>query len=167
MRKIIVCDYNPEWDSIYQKEKSILIATIGDVIQKIHHIGSTSVKGLSSKPIIDILIETDNLNSLDSSNHLFEKIGYEVMGEFGISGRRFFRKGGDDRTHHIHAFKINDENVIRHLAFRDYLRNNPDVAGEYSKIKLEAVSFCNNDIQKYCDYKDAFIKKYEKIAMDV
>ena len=49
------------------------------------------------------------------------------MGEFGIEGRRYYRKGGHDRTHQIHAFKVGDSNILRHIAFRDYLRHHPEV----------------------------------------
>ncbi len=55
MRKVIVCDYNSEWNTLYQKEKRLLIETPGDVVKKIHHIASTLVKGLSAKLIIEIL----------------------------------------------------------------------------------------------------------------
>ena len=51
------------------------------------------------------------------------EVGYECLGEFGIPGRRYFRKGGDERTHQVHVFDAGDrENVIRHLALCDYLR---------------------------------------------
>ncbi|MFD3262223.1 GrpB family protein [Paenibacillus lentus] len=69
------------------------------------HIGSTSVPGLKAKPITDILLVVKDIGGLDTFSAQFENLGYEVMGEFGIKGRRYFRKGGDDRTHQIHAFQ--------------------------------------------------------------
>lgn len=167
MRTIEICDYNPLWAKAFEKEKELLIHTLHKSINTVHHIGSTSVIGLSAKPVIDILIETEDINILDKYNKKMEGIGYEVMGEYGISGRRYYRKGGDKRTHHVHAFQTGDENIIRHIAFRDYLKKYSDIASEYSSLKKRAAVLCNNDINKYCDLKDSFIKKHQKIALSI
>ena len=103
--------------------------------------------------------------SLDAINGEIERVGYEVKGEFGILGRRYFQKGGDERTHQVHAFTYNDENVFRHIAFRDYLCLNSIVTEEYSALKKRVANQCNHDIVKYCDGKDAFVKHHEKIAL--
>lgn len=52
-----------------------------------------------------------------------ESLGYEVMGEYGIPGRRYFRKDAQQgiRTHNIHTFEAGSAEVERHLAFRDYM----------------------------------------------
>jgi GrpB-like predicted nucleotidyltransferase (UPF0157 family) len=131
----------------------------------IHHIGSTAVPGLAAKPIIDILMEVTALEELDALNQRMESIGYTPKGEFGIPGRRYFQKGGDDRTHHLHAFARGDFNLARHLAFRDYLRGHPEVAREYGELKRAVAKTCENDIGRYCDGKDAFVKDIESIAI--
>ena len=62
-----------------------------------------------------------DLAQVDACSVQFEALGYEVMGEFGIPGRRYFRKGGDERTHQIHIFQQdNRADIDRHLAVRDY-----------------------------------------------
>ena len=58
-----------------------------------------------AKPIIDIMPVVERIGGVDRYNHGFETIGYECMGEFGIPGRRYFRKGGEKRTHQIHIFE--------------------------------------------------------------
>ncbi len=58
------------------------------------HIGSTSVPNLKAKPIIDILLVVNGISELDTYSEQFESLGYEVMVEFGIKGRRYFCKGG-------------------------------------------------------------------------
>ncbi len=165
MRKIEITEYDPVWPERFESEKKRLMDILGSTVTKVHHIGSTAVHGLAAKPIIDILIEVNNLAALDAHNSEMEKNGYKVKGEFGIPGRRYFQKGGNNRTHQVHAFECRDDNIERHIAFRDYLRLNPDVASEYAVLKKSVVEQCSNDIDKYCTGKDAFVKHHEKIAM--
>lgn len=161
-----VVPYNEDWPNKYEKEKLSLIDKLGSVVEQVHHIGSTSVPGLSAKPIIDILLEVKSLEALDGVSHIFENIGYEVKGEFGISGRRYYRKGGEKRTHQIHAFKVNDEQVFRHKAFRDYIETHPEVMEEYEALKIRLASEYENDIEKYCDGKDGFVTFHVSKAIE-
>ena len=78
------------------------------------------MEGLKAKPVIDILPVVRDLEAVDALNRRFEAAGYECMGEFGIKGRRYYRKGGEERTHQIHIFAAaNGKEIRRHLAFRD------------------------------------------------
>ncbi|WP_431195822.1 GrpB family protein [Klebsiella pneumoniae] len=126
MRILTVVDYDEMWPALFENERTLLQMTLGKVISRIHHIGSTSVPGLSAKPVIDILIEVANLEELDSLNQAMEGVGYTVRGENGILNRRYFTKGGNQRSHHIHAFATGDAQIIKHLAFRDYHNRDKD-----------------------------------------
>lgn len=120
---IIVSEYNPEWQIKYEQEKQKIISILKENCTAVHHIGSTSVPGLAAKPVIDILAVVRSLKETDLVSEEFNRIGYEYLGEFGIPGRRYLRKGGDERTHQIHIFQADDrKNIRRHLAFRDYMR---------------------------------------------
>lgn len=88
------------------------------------------------------------------------------MGEFGIAGRRCFRKGGDNRTHQIHIFeKSNNKDIDRHLAVRDFLRTHPETAAKYGELKIRLAERFPEDIEGYCNGKDAFVKQMEKDAL--
>lgn len=166
MRFIKVVDYNHNWSSDYQKEERSIRAILQDELVNIFHIGSTSVPGLKAKPIIDILLVVNDIHKLDSFSKQFQESGYEVKGEFGITGRRYFRKGGVRRTHQIHAFQYNNiEEIERHLAFRDYLREHPEVCRQYGEIKSQLAKQYPNDIDGYCNGKDDFVKSVEKDAI--
>ena len=103
---------------------------------------------------------------VDKYNEEFVAIGYECMGEFGIEGRRYFRKGGDNRTHQIHIFEqSNHKDINRHIAVRDFLRTHPDIALEYGELKMELANRFPEDIEGYCAGKDAFVKQLEKDAL--
>lgn len=164
--KIEVVPYNPLWAAQFESERSAIAASLGDVLDQAHHIGSTAVEGLSAKPIIDIILEVHSLESLDQATSKLELMGYEAKGEFGIPGRRYFRKGGFYRTHQIHAFKSGDPNVLRHLAFRNYLKAHPDILREYAELKARLAADCNDDLDRYCDGKDSFVKHHEAKAIE-
>lgn len=165
---VIVTEYNNSWPHMFSEEAAKIRRILGDNCTEIYHIGSTSVKGLAAKPVIDIMPVVKSLLSVDSVSSEFEKIGYEYLGEFGIPGRRYLRKGGDNRTHQIHIFEKSDfENINRHLAFRDFLRARPDVRDRYSALKKELANAYPYDIESYCDGKDEFVKKYEAEALSV
>ena len=167
MRKIEVVDYDPEWPKMFELERETLYRVLRAVAISIHHVGSTAVPGLAAKPVIDIMVEVTSLPDIDCLARQMVDIGYAPKGEFGIPGRRFFQKGGDLRTHHVHAFAQGDPNVLRHLAFRDYLRQNPPVASEYGELKRRVAQGCHNDMEVYCRDKDAFIKRVEAVAIAV
>lgn len=104
---------------------------------------------------------------MDACSRQFEALGYEVMGEFGIPGRRYFRKGGDERTHQIHIFQQdNRADIDRHLAVRDYLRCHPADAKAYGELKARLAAEHPHDIEAYCDGKDAFVQELEQKALD-
>lgn len=164
--KITVVEHHPEWKEAYLKEEHDIQNILHGELVNSFHVGSTSVPGLKAKPIIDILLVARDINALDKYSTQFEQLGYEVMGEFGIRGRRYFRKGGDNRTHHIHAFQYDHiQEIERHLAFRDYLCHHPEIAEEYGELKDELAKKYPNDIESYGDGKDDFVKKVEKQAL--
>jgi GrpB-like predicted nucleotidyltransferase (UPF0157 family) len=95
-----------------------------------------------------------------------EAIGYQIMGEYGISGRRYFCKDNEIgiRTHHVHMFAVNSAQVKRHLLFRDYLIAHPQEAQQYSELKQKLAKEYPYDIESYMDGKDEFIKEIDKKA---
>ncbi len=165
MRKVEVTVYSDQWPLLFEKEASILIEIFGEEIVKIHHIGSTSVKGLKAKPIIDIMPIVKDINGVDRYDNKMKAIGYECKGENGIYGRRYFQKGGDQRTHHVHVFQENNPQIDRHLAFRDFLRAFPDVAEKYGALKEELSKQFPYDIDSYIRGKNDLVQEIEKQAL--
>ncbi|GJM62274.1 hypothetical protein PEDI_28260 [Persicobacter diffluens] len=161
-----VVPHEDHWASDFEEMVGLLHEKIGEGIVNIHHIGSTSVPGLVAKPVIDIMLEVSSLEVIDQQNAAFEALGFVARGENGISRRRYFEKGGYHRSHQIHAFPAGDEHVERHLAFRDYLRTFPKVRDAYGALKIKVAKSCQNDIEKYCDGKDAFIQHHEALALE-
>lgn len=163
---VVVTEYNEDWKQKFSEEAQKIKNIFGDELIDIHHIGSTSVPGLKAKPIIDIMPVVKDIEKVDSFNEQMEDIGYECMGELGMNGRRYFRKGGDNRTHQVHVFqRDNKEDIGRHLAVRNYLRAHPDYANRYGDLKESLAIQFPKDIEAYMDGKDAFVKELEKYAL--
>lgn len=163
---ITVENYNPEWPLMYTRERDRIAEILKDNCIYLYHIGSTAVPGLPAKPIIDIMAVVKSLEKVDIVAEKFSDSGYEYLGEFGIAGRRYLRKGGDERTHQIHIFQADDwNNIGRHLAFRDYMRTHEKERNEYAKIKKALAKKFPYDIDGYCLGKDDFIRETEKRAL--
>ena len=165
-RKIEVVDYRPEWDTMFKVESKKIKKILGKNCVGVYHIGSTSVKGLPAKPIIDIMPVVKDISLVDAHNGEFEALGYECRGEFGIPGRRFFAKGGDNRTHHIHIFEqSNQADIQRHIAVQDYLNAHSDTAAEYAALKKKLAAEFPFDNDGYCDGKEEYMKSLEEKAL--
>lgn len=163
---IIVVDYDPCWEQQYLAEAKTIRAILGENCTAIFHIGSTAVRGLKAKPIIDIMPVVCSIAAVDEKQGAFEETGYEYLGEFGMSQRRYLRKGGDERTHQVHIFQETDRiNIERHLAVRDFLRAHSEIARQYGALKESLARRYPYDIEGYCDGKDAFVKDLEHQAL--
>jgi GrpB-like predicted nucleotidyltransferase (UPF0157 family) len=166
--KIRVLPYDHRWPELFEVEAGGLVRALGNVVVRLHHIGSTAIPSISAKPIIDILMELADLSALDRRTAEFEGLGYEAMGESGIPGRRYFRRNNASgvRTHQIHAFALGSPEVARHLAFRDYMIAHPDVARLYGDLKQRLAEQYADDTSAYMDGKDAFVKYHEARALE-
>ncbi|MCB0042228.1 MAG: GrpB family protein, partial [Caldilinea sp.] len=103
---------------------------------------------------------------LDGKIGAMAAIGYTPRGEYGLPGRRYFRKGSAyARVVHAHAYQIDDPEAARHLAFRDYLRTHAEARAAYAELKIELAERHPTDIVAYMDGKDGLIKRLEAEAL--
>lgn len=158
--------YQKQWPILFEIEKSNIKAILSEEVIKIHHIGSTAVENLKAKPIIDMLVVVNKIEKIDDYNEVLMSLGYTSLGENGITGRRFFIKGENPRTHHIHIFQQDKiYEITRHIAVRDYLREFEKIAREYEQLKEQLAQHFLDDRQNYCDGKEPFMKKLEQDAL--
>lgn len=162
-----VVSHDPNWPARFEIERGRIAGALGDIVAALHHIGSTAVPGIPAKPIIDILLEVSDLGELDRRAPRMESLGYEVKGEFGIPGRRYFRRDDEHRvrTHQVHAFGLGSEDAVRHLAFRDYMIAHPQIAQSYGGLKQQLAERFPGDIEAYMDGKDRFVKEHQAKAL--
>ena len=160
--------YNPEWPAKAAVFADQLKQVLGENLIRVEHIGSTSVPGLSAKPVIDLLPIVRNLEQLDEQQQLIKGLGYEWRGAFGIGGRRYCPLTGADgeRLVHLHFYQEGAAHILRHLAFRDYLLSHPQIVKEYEAEKRRAASLHPTDSLAYNDEKAAWVQKHEKDAVE-
>ena len=161
-------DYREDYAEIYEREKERLIAIYKGKIKQIDHVGSTSIIGIKSKPIIDILIQTDDLDDFKKfTESSIEGETYTVKKEPTMGGDYLIRKEEDGKVKaFIHVYKTGDMNGITSIMFRDYLNSHEDEKRRYEELKMELYKKYKDDRNKYTWGKDEYIKGVIKKALE-
>ena len=146
-----------------QRER--LNLAIGAQVVDIQHIGSTSIPGMPSKPVLDIGIAVVDFESAKDCIDPIVGLGYKYLGEYGISCRHFFIRG-NPRTHHIHMLEINSREWGSHLLFKTFLSEHPDFAREYAQLKFNLAQKHKTDRDAYQNGKEKFIKRVLELAKE-
>ena len=163
MDEIELVPSNPEWPQRFEEESARLRAIIpADLLIDLQHIGSTAVPGLAAKPIIDILATVTDLEAAKTrSIGPLEAAGYAFWTENPDTDRLFFVKGlppsAPRRTHHLHIMEAGP-GALKHIAFRDYLRDHPDEAARYAALKQDLARQYRTDREAYTAAKGAYIE---------
>ncbi|KTD24971.1 glutamate rich protein GrpB [Legionella lansingensis] len=163
-RLIEVVPYSASWPMQFAEEAQAVKKALGDNCIEIHHIGSTSVPGLAAKPVIDMVPVVLEIMKVDAASSSMLALGYEAKGEYGMPFRRYFQKGGNQRTHHVHVFEVGNPEIERHLKFRDWMRNHPEDRETYAHLKQSLVRQYPDDITAYCLGKEEFIASIDQRA---
>jgi GrpB-like predicted nucleotidyltransferase (UPF0157 family) len=152
--------YDTKWPETFAREKSVLGQTIGEyIVGDIHHIGSTAVPGLSAKPIIDILVGVENLESSRSAIPLLEKTQYCYYPYKPQFMHWFCKPSPEHRTHHLHLVPVNSPEYKAKLVFRDILRSETVKRKKYADLKKSLAQQYQNDREAYTKAKTAFIRQ--------
>ena len=154
-RKVIVVPYNEQWKTDFEIIRKYLLTAVKDTAIGIEHIGSTSIEGLSAKPIIDIDIVIKDYSVFDKVVERLATLGYIHEGDLGIKDREAFDYSGSTALpeHHLYICPEFSAELRRHIAFRDYLRNHPEAVTRYSRIKEQGARNFPDSIDDYIKYK--------------
>lgn len=166
--------HEKEWESEAKKTIRILQKLIPEA-RDIQHVGSTAIRSIDAKPIVDIAVALDDVQSVTS--HIEELAGYGIIYRGSdVPGQILFIIGeGNIRTHHIHIVKWRGKAWNNYIMFRDYMNSHPDKAAEYEKLKKQLASSFPDDRRTYTEGKAEYIEKIiteargtsEHIASDV
>lgn len=158
---IVIVEYDPQWPILFEQEKKIICAAIGQFVKGIEHMGSTAVPGLPAKPLIDICVGLQNIDDAMKCIEPLKSLGYEYVSEYEavLPNRRYFRKGlPGKRTHHLHMWQIDSPGWKHHLLFRNTLRKNKQLAQDYLTLKKKLAEKYVDNRPAYSDAKSEFIE---------
>ena len=140
-REMIVVPYDDDWIKLYESEKEILLSVFSSLLLDIQHFGSTAVKGMSAKPIIDVMAVVNEIETVDAYNKNMIANGYSVRGENGIPRRRYYvrlKEDSENHAAHIHIYEKGNPHITDELMFRNFLSIDIESFREYEKVKYEA-----------------------------
>ncbi|WP_449537714.1 GrpB family protein [Ferdinandcohnia sp. Marseille-Q9671] len=166
MRKTEILPWTEEWETLYKSEEILLGNIVNDEMIGMYHIGSTSIPTIGyAKPIIDLLLVVRDIAKIDYYNEKMVSLGYNPRGENGIAGRRYFTKGKEKRTHHLHIYQEGNENSMIHLVFKKYLIMHPEDAKKYGELKMKLARQFPNDTHMYQEAKAFYVNELVKKAI--
>jgi GrpB-like predicted nucleotidyltransferase (UPF0157 family) len=171
---MVIVEYNKEWPMFFNKIKEELENNLNSFV-KIEHVGSTAIKGMCAKPIIDIVIvvkDEDHFNQI--KNELEIQFGYYHVGDWNVPGREVFKRKNslhkmsnleqslldknifknngniksdvlDTIEHNLYVCKIGAEELKRYILFRDYLNKNHEEMLKYYRLKQEIIKNYGNE----------------------
>ena len=156
---IILTAHRDEWVAWYNEEA----ARLGELLPadaRISHVGSTAVEGIWAKPIIDILVEVPERCPLEAVGALLTEHGWTCMsaGDRRMSfNLGYTEQGFAERVFHLHLRYAGDHDE---LYFRDYLREHPEAAEEYERLKLSLWKRFEHDRDGYTAAKGTLVARY-------
>lgn len=151
--------HSVEWETSAQ----VMIETLKNILKEVlvdaQHIGSTSIKSIQAKPIIDIAVGVSSFDKLMDCNDRLQEHGIVYRGQDQPDQHLYvcgdFQR--DIRTHHIHAVLYGAKAWTDYLNMRDYLNAHEEEAMKYSRLKEELANQYPNDREAYTNGKHAFI----------
>ncbi|MDH5689684.1 MAG: GrpB family protein [Candidatus Bathyarchaeota archaeon] len=166
LRPVTIVEYDPEWPSLYEKEKGEIIGAIGRIVKSIEHIGSTSVPGLAAKPIVDIMAGVDSEAEADRCIAILADIGYDDVTPQPENPDWYYCLGKrlDSIYCHLHLVRQGSAFLEDHLLLRDHLRESPRTAREYHELKKELAAKYKYDRLGYNLAKTDFIRSKVEMA---
>ena len=153
---VVIEEPDPAWPDRFEEWRVRLRATLGEAAVRIEHVGSTSVPGLTAKPILDIQVSVSDLADEDGYVAPLEAVGLQLRSRDAV--HRYFRPfPGRPRDVHVHVCAAGSRWESEHLLFRDYLRGHRDARDQYAAAKRAAAAAWADDRLAYTDAKTAVI----------
>ncbi|WP_432361938.1 GrpB family protein [Sporosarcina sp. UB5] len=166
---IALTPYREEYKKLFVQEKKLLESLIGEHVVDIQHIGSTAIKGIAAKPIIDVMIGVRSMDDVKQfDKYRLKDADIYHLGRVEIEGKAVFAKFSDleelTKTHVYHVVEYGGDWWKQHTHFRDYLNEHRDIAQKYEALKQElALKYPDNE-RKYTDAKKACVDEVLELA---
>jgi GrpB-like predicted nucleotidyltransferase (UPF0157 family) len=165
MGSIEVTDYDPDWRALFAAEKAALLSLLGELVDDIHHVGSTSVVGLRAKPKIDIDAVIRHEGMMAEAVERVKAIPkYTFHGTPYSDGMWTFTSGRGSRGNRLYLCGPNNATHEKRILFRDWLRSHPEDAADYAALKCRLADEANGDWTYYTGGKAAFVARIVGMA---
>jgi GrpB-like predicted nucleotidyltransferase (UPF0157 family) len=156
---VVLHDWDPSWPTAFEHERQSLADLLGSLVDAVEHVGSTAVRGLAAKPIIDVALGFRGRAELEAARAVLIKAGYNDRGDFGDSGGVVVAKGAEDlRTHYLHLVSSESDQWRRYLLFRDVLSRDAELRHEYTRLKHDLAARFPRDRDAYTAAKAGWIE---------
>ena len=157
--EVAVEPHNSEWEISAMQTIAVLKEILKGIVIDAQHIGSTSVKDICAKPIIDIVVGVSDFNKILAMNDVLAENGFIFRGQ-DIPMQYLYVCGDNDiRTHHIHAVIHDSEIWNNYINMRDYLNSYKADAQAYSELKISLAKQYPHNRTAYTEMKSGFIHK--------
>jgi GrpB-like predicted nucleotidyltransferase (UPF0157 family) len=155
---VVIADYDPIWPHWFESAAFRIREALGDKVLQLDHVGSTSVRGLPAKPLIDINLVVADTTDENAYVPPLEAIGYKLrIREPDWFEHRLLR--GYDPPVNLHVFNPGCEELERMLRFRDHLRTNDEDRELYLRTKRELAAKEWTYVQDYADAKTEIVQE--------
>ena len=163
--KVEVVPYNSLWPDLFREEASRIQSALNVSLVEIYHIGSTSIMGIPAKPVIDMMLVVDNLDEINFIKEKLNQLNYSPIQRQIIPHVSFFTKRqGDAICYHLHLHERGSPQISRHVNFRDYVIQHPEVASDYAQLKMKLAEKFSDDIFSYVSGKDKLVQEIDAKA---
>lgn len=165
MSTIKVVDYDPAWPGLFEEQKRRIMELIADMLEGIHHVGSTSIPDLCAKPKIDIhaVLRSDPLVA-EAAGRVKSLGDYTFHGEPYGDGMLTFTQGHGSYGTRLYLCGPNNATHVKRILFRDWLRAHPDDAADYAALKRRLAAEADGDWKFYTGGKAEFVAKIVRQA---
>ena len=152
--------HHQDWKKAFEATKKLLEEKLGHLVIEIQHVGSTSIEGITAKPILDLALAYEDRKVVSECMPILEEIGYEFRGDGGENGGHVFLlcSSPDVRTQHLHLVPVDGIQWANYLNFRDYMKTYPHKAKAYEKVKQQLAKKYPNSRKNYTLEKTRYIQ---------
>ncbi len=157
--KVILEEHQEEWEIEGQRMCEKIKSILGSDATDVQHVGSTSIKWICAKPIIDIAVSVKSFDDIMKHDDELAENGIIYRKE-DVPGQQLYRAGDLDNdivTHYIHVVISDSEAWHNYINFRDYLNAHKEEAKEYEKLKKELCLKYPDDRNAYVEGKHSLI----------
>ncbi|MDI9819703.1 MULTISPECIES: bifunctional GrpB family protein/GNAT family N-acetyltransferase [unclassified Legionella] len=164
-QKVEIVPYDKHWPEIFKNEANRIQKALGECIEEIYHIGSTSIPDMPAKPAIDMMLVLDNLDDIQFISEKLTHLSYDPVRRQIIPHVSFFTKRQAPAIRfHLHLHERGSPQINRHVNFRDYVIQHPDMAHDYAQLKIQLAAQFVDDIYSYVSGKDKLVQKIDAKA---